>query len=360
MGTVRIGIIGCGVIASAHASSLKGLSAAGLADVDITAVYDADRERAERFGRYFEADVAAGMEEVAARSDAVYVCTSTKGHLEAVAAAAGVKRAIFCEKPLGRNLDEALTIAGVASSAAVPVQVGLVLRTAPVFVELAAIAASGQFGRPMAVIARDDQFMPTQGHYASTWRGDAAIAGSGALLEHSIHDVDILQACFGPIVTASASVAQFGDHEGIEDAVSALLRTETGLSISLVSVWHEVLTRPSTRRYEVLFEHAFVSLDDDFAGPLHVETSSGTAIIECPPPGWVYEVPLPDGPLGLAVRPYLEENRAFVEAVRTGAVPSPGLAEALVAHRVVDACYRSAAEGGAPVALASREGRSSR
>ena len=110
---MRIGIIGCGVIASAHASSLKGLSAAGLADVEITAVYDADRERAERFGRYFEADVAAGMEEVAARSDAVYVCTSTKGHLEAVAAAAGVKRAIFCEKPLGRNLDEALTIAGV-------------------------------------------------------------------------------------------------------------------------------------------------------------------------------------------------------------------------------------------------------
>jgi myo-inositol 2-dehydrogenase/D-chiro-inositol 1-dehydrogenase len=353
MGTVRIGIIGCGVIASAHASALKGLGVAGLADVDVTVVHDTDPERAQRFARYFDAEVAAGMDEVAARSDAVYVCTSTRGHLAGVSVAAGANLPIFCEKPLGRNLDEALAIAAVASSAGVPVQVGLVLRTAPVFVRLAALVASRQFGRPMAVIARDDQFLPTQGHYASTWRGDVTIAGSGALLEHSIHDVDILQACFGPVATVSATVARFGDHEGIEDAVSALLRTEGGLSVSLVSVWHEVLTRPSTRRYEVLFEDAFVSLDDDFAGPLNVETSSGATVVECAPPGWVFEVPLPDGPRGLAVRPYLEENRDFVEAVRTGATPRPGLSEALAAHRVVDACYRSAAAGGVPVSPTS-------
>jgi predicted dehydrogenase len=45
----------------------------------------------------------------------------------------------------------------------------------------------------MNVVFRDDQYLPTQGVYASTWRADAALAGSGVLLEHSIHDLDLLE-----------------------------------------------------------------------------------------------------------------------------------------------------------------------
>jgi predicted dehydrogenase len=215
------------------------------------------------------------------------------------------------------------------------------------------IVASGQFGRPMAAIVRDDQFFPTQGHYASTWRSDVTIAGAGALLEHSIHDIDIIQACFGPVESASANLGFFGDNEGIEDSVSALLRTTSGLSISLVSVWHQVLTRPSTRRVEVLFEEAFVSFEDDFTGPLTVQTSAGSELWPCPPPAWIFDVPLPTGERGLAVRPYIEENRDFIGAVQEGNAPAPGLDEAVAAHRVVDACYRSADAGGGPINPAS-------
>ncbi|HXY45815.1 MAG TPA: Gfo/Idh/MocA family oxidoreductase, partial [Acidimicrobiales bacterium] len=315
MGSLRIGIVGCGVIARAHASSLLGLRQAGLADVEIAVVHDTAEERAGRFGARFGARVAHSADEVAAGSDAVYVCTSTKGHLEAVRAAARSHRPIFCEKPLARDLQEALSLAAVAGAAGVPVQVGLVLRTAPVFRQLAQLVSAGHFGRPMAVIVRDDQFLPTQGHYASTWRSDVTIAGAGALLEHSIHDVDILQDCFGPVASATAALNVFAGHEGIEDSISALLRTESGLSISLVSVWHEVLSRPSTRRVEVLFEEAFVSFENDFTGPLTMQTSAGCELRPCPPPEWVLGVPLPDGERGLGVRAYIEENLNFVDAV---------------------------------------------
>lgn len=349
MGTLKVGIIGCGIIAAAHASSLKALREAGLVDVEIAAVHDVEAPRAEAFAQYFGAVPAATMEDVAAASDAVYVCTPTNGHLEAVRAAACARRPIFCEKPLARSLKESLSLAGLAAEAGVPVQVGLVLRSAPVYRRLVEIVGSGRFGRPMAVVARDDQFFPTQGHYSSTWRSDASIAGSGTLLEHSIHDIDILQACFGPVVTVSASVGFFGGNEGIEDSASALLRTGDGLAISLVSVWHQVLTRPSTRRVEVLFEDAFVSLDDDFIGPITVQTSQGSEVIECPAAPFLSDIPLPGGEIGLAVRPYVEENRDFVESLARGDAPAPGLGEALSAHRVVDACYRSAEQGGAPL-----------
>lgn len=349
MGTLKVGFIGCGVIAHAHALSLDGLAAAGLVDVEIAAVHDTDAGRATNFADRFAAHAASGMEELAAESDAVYVCTSTGGHLEAVSAAAHAGRPIFCEKPLGRDLRESLSLAAVAADAGVAVQVGLVMRTAPVFRQLADIVRTGELGRPMAAIVRDDQFFPIQGHYASTWRSDVTIAGSGALLEHSIHDVDIISACFGSVRSVWATVGSFSGHVGIEDSVSALLQTGSGLTVSLVSVWHQVLSRPSTRRVEVLFERGFVSFEDDFTGPLTIQTSDATELRACPPPAWLIDVPLRGGERGLGVRPYVEENLDFVTAVISGTAPSPGLDEALAAHRVVDACYQSAAGGGAPI-----------
>jgi len=339
-------MIGCGLIAHVHAVSLRGLAAAGLVEAEVALAYDVDPRRAARFAAEFGARVASSIEEVATGSEAVYVCTSTGSHLEAAAAAARAGRPIFCEKPLARSFEESVSLARLVVEAGVPVQVGLVLRSAPVFRRLAELSRSGRFGRPMAAVVRDDQYFPIQGHYASTWRGEAAVAGSGVLLEHSIHDVDIIQACFGPVARASAHLRMFGGHEGIEDSVSALLRTESGLSVSLATVWHNVLSRPSTRRFEVLFEDAVVSLDDDFTGPLRVQTSAGAELWDCPPPPWVSEVPLL--PSVIAARPYLEENRQFVESVIGRGHPAPGLEEALSAHAVVDACYRSAAAGGAP------------
>lgn len=349
MASLRVGFVGCGLIARAHAISLSALARAGIADVEIAVAFDSDTGRADAFTRSFDAIGVSGPDEVAARSDAVYVCSSTRGHLGGVAAAARALRPVFCEKPLGCSLDEALTVAQAARRADLPVQVGLVLRTAPVFRTLAELVASGRFGRPMAVLVRDDQFLPVQGHYASSWRADVEEAGAGVLLEHSIHDIDILQACFGAVSLAVATRRSLAGYPGIEDVASALLQTESGLPMSLVTVWHQVLSRPSTRRYEVLFEHAFLSFDDDFTGPLRVQTSEAGEDLSCPPPQWLLELPLPGGERGLAVRPYVEENRAFVEAVVEGGTPSPGLDDALAAHRVVDACYRSARGGAVPV-----------
>jgi predicted dehydrogenase len=93
-----------------------------------------------------------------------------------------------------------------------------------------------------------------------------------------------------------------------------------------------------------------VRLSNEFRGPLHVQTSQGKEVRECPSPEWVDALPLPDDDIGVAVRAYVEADRAFADAILEGSPPEPSLAEALVAHRLVDAAYRSAATGGAPVA----------
>jgi predicted dehydrogenase len=258
-------------------------------------------------------------------------------------------RPVFCEKPLDRDLARAEALAGEVTGAGLPSQCGLVLRSAPVFRALRDLIAGGSLGAPMAAIFRDDQFFPIQGHYASQWRADVAQAGGGCLIEHSIHDVDILRFCFGEVRQVSAETGNFAGHEGIEDLAAVALSFESGMQAQLTSVWHQILSRGSTRRIEVFCQEGMVWLDDEFRGPLHLQTSDGVEVRACPSPDWVDALPLSDDEVGLAVRSYVEADRAFVDDVVAGTPPEPSLAEAVAAHRLVDAAYRSAAEGGVPV-----------
>jgi UDP-N-acetylglucosamine 3-dehydrogenase len=348
---LRIGFIGTGLIAWAHGLSLKALIEAGVIDAAVVAVTDQDPSRASGFAGALGATVVADVDEVAARCDVVWVCTPTSAHQGAVEAALAQNRAVFCEKPLSTGLAGAQALVDAVEMAGVPAQCGLVLRSAPVFRALRQLVADGSLGRPMAALFRDDQYFPIQGTYGSTWRGDVAQAGGGCLIEHSIHDLDILRYCFGEVTAVAGRTAFFAGHTGIEDRATVTMSFASGLETHLTSVWHQILTRGSTRRIELFCEEGMVSLSNEFVGPLRIETSAGVEQRDCPPPSWVDELPLGQGEIGLAVRPYVEAARAFVDAVVEGRRPDPGVHHALVAHQLVDAAYRSAAQDGIPVLL---------
>jgi predicted dehydrogenase len=351
---VRVGFVGSGLIAWAHALGIKAMIDGGVLDAANTAVHDPRQRAAEGFIEVVGAPGAAAVAsaaEVAARADAVFVCTPTAAHRGAVDEALAAGRAVFCEKPLDRDLTRATTLVDAVSAAGVPSQCGLVLRSAPVFRALRQLVGDGTLGEPMAAVFRDDQYFPIQGAYASRWRGDLAVAGGGCLIEHSIHDVDILRFCFGEVDRLAARTANHAGHEGVEDLAAVSLSFASGLEAQLTSVWHDILSRGSTRRVEVFCRAGMVWLDDEFRGPLHVQTSEGTEVRACPSPEWVDALPLPDDAVGLALRAYVEADRGFVDAVAHGRAPEPGLDVALAAHRLVDAAYRSAAHGGEPIDL---------
>jgi predicted dehydrogenase len=92
-------------------------------------------------------------------------------------------------------------------------------------------------------------------------------------------------------------------------------------------------------------------LDNDFLGPLHIETCDGVETRPCNAPQWVCDLPLGDDDVGLAIRSYAEADRAFLDAVAQGRAAEPSFDEALIAHRLVDAAYRSASQGGSPSAI---------
>jgi UDP-N-acetyl-2-amino-2-deoxyglucuronate dehydrogenase len=344
-----VGIVGAGLMGWAHAIGLKALADAGIVDATVSAVADSEPARAEALAAATAATVVPAMEDVAERCEALWVCTPTAFHAAAVGVAVGAGRAVFCEKPLATDLAAAASLVAEVGRAGAPAQVGLVLRFAPACLVMRDVVASGRLGPVMTVVLRDDQYFPVQGLYGSTWRRDAALAGGGCLIEHSIHDVDILRFWLGEVDEVVAATRHVSGHPGVEDVATAHMRFASGATAELVSVWHEVLSRGSNRRVEVFGRDAVAWLDDEFAGPVHVQTSEGTEVLACPPSPWTSALALGSGG-GVGITAYVEEDRAFLDALAAGTPPAPGFDDALVAHRIVDAMYRSARSGGIPVA----------
>src|SRR5437016_3662303 len=149
--TTRVGIIGCGFIGALHSRALKGIVDGALVDAAIVATCDTDLDRATSFARAHRAAVATtDPAEVLSVVDAVWICTPTAMHRALAEAAASAGVAVFCEKPLAPTLAEAEALTEGVVGAGVPHQVGLVLRTTPVFVALRDLLAGGELGRPMA------------------------------------------------------------------------------------------------------------------------------------------------------------------------------------------------------------------
>jgi predicted dehydrogenase len=162
------------------------------------------------------------------------------------------------------------------------------------------------------------------------------------LLEHSIHDLDVLEWMLGPITSVSARSASFHGIDGIEDSVAVVMAFASGAVGTLVSVWHDVLERPSLRRVELLCERVHVTLENDWWGPVEwLVTGNGTPT-RLERDDLVAEARRRGATLG-------NPDAAFVEAVAAGMPAWPGFGAALRAHVVVDAVYRSAAAGGLPV-----------
>jgi predicted dehydrogenase len=196
----------------------------------------------------------------------------------------------------------------------------------------------------MNVVFRDDQFIPIQSYYASDWRKDVDRAGAGTLLEHSIHDVDMLHFLIGDITNTSMRSHNFHGHLGIEDSVSATMQFANGAVGTLSSIWHDNLTRPSQRSVEVFCENRTITMrGHEWFGPVEWHDSDGTSGSLANDELLARTEPLAFGATNADV--------AFVHAVATHTQAFPDVNVALRAHMVVDAMYQSAAQNGTNVGV---------
>ena len=191
----------------------------------------------------------------------------------------------------------------------------------------------------MSVSFRDDQYLPVDGYYRSRWRAAPRLAGSGVLLEHSIHDVDILELLAGPVERVSCRTRAVHGITGIEDVAVALFTFRSGVPATLTTVWHDMLERPNERRVEIHCRNLWCVLDGSHHwGP--VSWQFGGEPLRTAGAGDLEAL------LGPSAVEDHNPDAAFVAAVEAGAPAYPDFGVALRAHAVVDAAYRSAGSDG--------------
>ncbi len=338
-----IGFYGAGLIAMLHGFQLEQSPL----PYRMGPIYDVDRQRSQRFAEDFGGTAVSDPTAVL-DADAVFVCTWTSEHRQLVARCVEAGLPLFCEKPLGVDLDDARAVAALVEGYDHPTMVGLVLRSSPAMLAvrelLGGAESSDGVGQVISVVFRDDQFLPNQGMYGSSWRTDRAKAGSGVLLEHSIHDLDLIEWLFGPVTSVSALATHVAGVAGIEDSVAATFRLATGGTASLTSVWHQVLSRPSQRHLEIFCERAMIEVIDDFEGPVKFTGPEPDAETRF----WAgAELSAWLGGRGVDLR---SAETKFLAALGGDEPPlDPGFGQALRAHVVADAAYASAAAGGGAV-----------
>jgi predicted dehydrogenase len=191
--TVRIGFIGAGGIARHHMEALSKIPAAKMvafADIREEAAAEAARMYAgAAFGdwRKMLADV---------EMDAVYVCVPPDAHgdMEIEAARRGLQ--LFVEKPVNIDIGKATKIADAIDEAGVIAAAGYSLRYFPFYDQLKTVLKDLRVRQ--AVVTRWGS-VPK----APWWRKMAS--SGGQLVEMVTHQIDLLRALIGEVVTVAAA-----------------------------------------------------------------------------------------------------------------------------------------------------------
>jgi len=357
-GQIRVGIIGAGLIGQTHSMMLRYVADRTEQSVRVVSVADVSHPAAERLAaRWDGASALESAEEIIADSsiDAVWICTPTAMHRQTCIAAARAGKHIFCEKPLAMSAAEASEMAAAIEASDVMSQVGLVLRFSPVYNLIKAMFKEPDAGILLSVTMRDDQDFPTRGAHASAWRNDASLTAGGTLIEHSVHDFDLLTWMFGPVASLSCRTRNVNGADGVEDFGATAMEFAAGFHAQLTSVWHRMIGRPSNRRLEVFAENLFAASDADTLGPIIFQRGSGAkeeTVSETEVMARFTEKILRERPYLALIKdwlaiPYAAEDATFVAALKGACEPDPEFAAGVAAQRMVEAAYESARSGAA-------------
>ena len=258
---IGFGLIGTGMIANYHAAAIQALGAEW--NVRLAGVADLNAGAAEAFARRHDVpfhthDLAALL----ARPDIQVVCvlTPSGAHLEPALQAIAAGRHVVIEKPLEISVARVDAMLAAAERAEVMVAAIFQARFSAGARALKAAVDAGRFGRLVLCSAYVKWHRSRE--YYTGWKGTLALDGGGAVMNQSIHAVDLLQWLAGTPREVFAWTTR-RVHTGIEaeDTACCALKFEGG---ALGVLEASTATWPGwERRIEICGERGSAAIEDD-------------------------------------------------------------------------------------------------
>ena len=315
--SIRVGVIGVGVMGADHARTL----ARSVSGAQVTVVTDYDATRADAIAQEVSARTVATATELitAPDVDAVVIASHDSAHAEQVALCLDHRRPVLCEKPLAPTLAECVDLVSREEALALAnplVSVGFMRRFHAPYQAMVQEIRSGSVGAPLLVSASHRNVTSYPG-------GDSA----STVTNSAIHEIDITRWLLGSeIVEVSWHAPKPTSLDtSRHDPQILMLRTADGV-LTVVDVFVNARYGYDVR-CEVVGETGAVSL-----APSHVLTvDSSLRSAATYPEDW----------RPLFADAYRRQLQAWVDAL-TAEVPSPlasardGLRATQVAAALID------------------------
>ncbi len=322
---IRFAVIGCGLIGGKRVNAIKSLGA-------VRYVCDLDLVRAEQLAKAAPGCRAIADYTVALADpqvDAVVVATLNAALAPIALAAVKAGKHVLVEKPGALHSAQLEEIQAAALANGVRVRIGYNHRFHPALQKARALFESGALGPLMFLRAR-------YGHggrkgYDREWRADPKLSGGGELIDQGVHVIDLAGWFLGDFATVDGHATTCFWDMKVDDNAFLSLRTAAGQT-----AWMHV----SCTEWKNLFSLEIYGRDaklaiDGLGGSYGVERLAYYKMLPQmgPPETTIWEYPGGDDSWRL-------ETQTFIDDIRLGREPSPGLAEGIATLKTVETIYR--------------------
>ena len=346
---VRIGIIGTGSIANAHAFACSAIP-----NVEIVALADIAQGAAESFSdrHGIDAPIFSNHHDLLAMGglDAVTVCTPNDVHAPISIDAIKAGKHVLCEKPMSASIADAKAMVVAARKSKVRTMTGYTKRFFKGSRFLHDLLRREDLGRVFHIRACYLQSWLSNPNTPIVWRLEQNRTGSGVLGDLGSHITDLAQFIMGDTITrvngmmktfTSERPTMTGSRKkqkvDVDDACMFGAEFESG-AMGVFEAPRNATGHPDYWRIEIDAEKGAVSYDNVDGRVLH-STQDGPARHA----GWV-ELNIPNR-YGARGREFQNEVNHFVECITNKETPVPSFEEAFKTERVLDAVVRSSQKG---------------
>ena len=327
---VRIGLIGAGAIVQvAHLPVLKKLKT-----VEVAAICDVDLPKARALAERFQIkDVFDDIEDLLAHEQIDAILIATPNHLHEPHVLAGLAAGchVLVEKPGSLTPGGEQRIARLAEKKGRSVMVGMTHRYRPDAQAVRSFVQSGELGEIDSIRASWHVSRPSRAQLG--WRTRRDEAGGGAVLDLGLTMVDLCLWLAGNPTPCrvSASLSKPKGERGVEQSGSAFVLCEEGLAVFVDVTWRHIGER---ERFGVGLRG---SKGTAGINPLHVWKELNGVPHDVSPTGSLSRES--------AFTASFRAQWAHFLAVIAGQAEAPPLAEHITLLKVIEAIYKSAADG---------------
>lgn len=278
MTKLKVAVIGCGSIAR-HRHLIEY---AANPDVEIAAVCDIVKERAEEIAGEYQAKAYTSYEELLDKEDvdAVSVCLPNYLHAAVSIAALNAGKHVLCEKPMATSRVEAEDMIKAAEENGKKLMIGHNQRFVPSHQKAKQLIENGEIGKIYS-------FRTAFGHGGpegwsidgrDSWFFEKEKAFIGAMGDLGVHKADLMRYLLGEEfseVAAFVETSAKGETD-VDDNAALVLKSESGIIGTLAASWaYNAKEDNSTVIYG---EKAILRLEDDPTYSLVVQYANGEVI----------------------------------------------------------------------------------